>query len=643
MTINPTARDVTSPGNPPPDRSDVLLQGDVTTRTSQHDPDPSLHWLASVGDRCEAHEGLTLFDERMHNRIVLRLPKAGATQLSHETDVVVVFDGCLHDRRALEECLGRDVIPQLNDAELIAHAYRARGRDVVPLVRGEFTLLIWGSASGDLLLARDPLGARPLFFAGVGGCFRASPSLEALVACRVPTDINAVGVADWVVTGSIDVSETLYRHVHRLPPGHLLERRANGVSILRYWRPRGRQETADWNAEDAFERFDSLMRQAVRRRLRHGRAGVFLSGGIDSAVIAAVAVEESRQAGIPSPLALSMKLPHPLADEERVQREIAKDLSVPIVVLRMEDAAGADGTLIAGLRMARRSSLPPVNPWEAPYDALVLEGIRKGCGAFLSGEGGNHVLEPGWADAAKLFWHAHGIQLARLLKARRSHDPFSVPVAVRQIAWRYGVRRAMRNAVYSFLRQTSPSMLRRGLTRRATISIPDWAVPNGELRKALSERWVAENARREKPRAFEDESVSVLLESLYATSTRFGIAMPNPYFDVDVVEFLEGAPLRVLLHGGRFKGLAHSSYRRRVAAASAGMLGAPSVEGFFGALLDGEAPWAMRYLGGLERLTALGVVQPKVASILTEPCRSGTMSYYQRWQVLSSEAWLRTH
>jgi asparagine synthase (glutamine-hydrolysing) len=571
-------------------------------------------------------------------------------EIAQDAELAVVFDGSLHDRTGLEATLDDQHLSRtMTDAELIMNAYRSVGRDVVGRVRGDFTLLIWDGKHDALLAARDPFGSYPLFYAQRNGGLVLSPSPEVLVGSGAASSaLNELALAAWIIGGAglLNVSETFYLDVCRLPPGNLLETENSGrLRISRYWNPRPVHAGEPWNPDEAHEEFDGLLRQAVRRRLGEGPVAILLSGGVDSASVAAVAAEESRAAGLPDPLALSMRFAHPDSDEAQVQRAVARDIGISQVMMTLEEAVGGQGTLSAGLAMSERSWLPPGNPWGANFDALVVAAQERGCSAVLSGEGGNHWLELDWSDGADFLWRLELPRFRRFLRATHRYGRRSTRWELRMLLWQHGIRRA----VCRMLSRFDPASVARRLSIRHERRLPPWALPDASLRRSFADRQAARSPcvtrlrRTWREELLGGSEMPILLESLFLTSRRLATPLPNPYFDVELVEFLYGAPVDILLYRGCSKGLAQASYRQRVSGTSPGMLGGRSFDGDLQILLEHEGPGAVGRLKGVPLLARLGLVdRRRVETILRDRCVSPEMGYYQAWQVLASEAWLRS-
>src|SRR5262247_2626504 len=125
----------------------------------------------------------------------------------------------------------------LSDTETIIHLYEERGPLAVERLSGMFAFAIWDSARRELLLARDRLGIKPLYYAlaGDGSLYFAS-EIKALVEARAVTpEINYPALPDYLANHAPSGEETLFRGVKRLLPGHTLTWRDGQVEIRKYW------------------------------------------------------------------------------------------------------------------------------------------------------------------------------------------------------------------------------------------------------------------------------------------------------------------------------------------------------------------------------------------------------------------------
>jgi hypothetical protein len=564
----------------------------------------------------------------------------------------VLLDGFLHDRRPLEATLSSAVHATKSDAELILAAYRELGEQMLPLLRGAFALVVWDSRDGSILCTRDLTAAHPLFFSEEGERVLVAASHGALLeAGRVAGDFDRIAIARWVQTGSTSPRRTFYARIKRLPPGYALQASRDGVRIWRYWTPADAAPADDLSPDEAVERFEELLDQAVARSASMGRLGIFLSGGVDSAAVASSAATVSRARSLPDPLALSYFYPDPEASEEATQRTIANALGIPLRIVPLHNTVGREGLLEAALRLAEQSWTPPVNPWEPAFVYLAAEGARTGCRVISSGEGGNDWFEAESYEAADLLRHLQLVELGRLWSAERRAGGRAFNTA-RALAWESGARVLLRHAILKVAHGFAGGAVEVVRRRRLVSWLPrGWFLPDRRLRIALEDEWLEHPGvdRRDsfralaRERTLESVHLVVMVENRFLYSRSVGVHFANPAVDPDLVEFLIGVPRSLLNLGGRGKGLALESVRRRAGVAAAQALGFAWLERYFAALLDNESPRAFEALGGPERLSELGIVDHQALADGFRRAGFGKeVSYYQGWQILACEAWLRS-
>ncbi len=181
---------------------------------------------------------------------------------------------------------------EASDAELCLRAYAAWGDAFLDRLAGDFCFVLWDGSRKRLICARDQLGIRSLFHAEVGGTWFVSDSLD-WIATRagVARDLDDTWIADFLTVGhSLEVERTVYRHVRRLPPAHVLTISGTGITTRRYWRLHIGDPLHFRDRRQYTEGFLDLMSRSIGDRLSVGRVGIAMSGGLDSTALAACAV-----------------------------------------------------------------------------------------------------------------------------------------------------------------------------------------------------------------------------------------------------------------------------------------------------------------------------------------------------------------
>jgi asparagine synthase (glutamine-hydrolysing) len=225
---------------------------------------------------------------------------AGGHQPVYNEDrsICAVFNGEIYNYRELREELelaGHRFYTH-SDTETLVHLYEQRGPEGVSRLRGMFAYALWDESAGRLLLARDRIGIKPLFYTVMGGRLAFASELKALG--RLPwfnPGINPAAIERYLSFLYVPGPETVYQGVLELPPGHVLVCEGAKTSLRRYWTLQYRSQE-DVPANEWAERLLFQFRDSVKSHLvSEVPLGAFLSGGIDSsAVVAAMAMESER-------------------------------------------------------------------------------------------------------------------------------------------------------------------------------------------------------------------------------------------------------------------------------------------------------------------------------------------------------------
>jgi asparagine synthase (glutamine-hydrolysing) len=214
---------------------------------------------------------------------------------NEEGSVVLVFNGEIYNYRELREQLrsrGHTFGTQ-SDTEVIVHLYEESGEDCVHALRGMFSFALWDTKLRKLLLVRDRLGIKPLYYADPGGRLVFGSEIKAILADRAATvEPNFEALANYLALKYVPAPQTMFEGISALPPGHLLTCDESGVKIRRYWDLTFAEEPAARGEEEYAEALAELLRDSVRAHLVSDVPfGAFLSGGVDSSTVVALMSE----------------------------------------------------------------------------------------------------------------------------------------------------------------------------------------------------------------------------------------------------------------------------------------------------------------------------------------------------------------
>ena len=207
----------------------------------------------------------------------------------------LIGDIRLDGRDALRDALGKKeqlLGEPCTDEELALHAWRVHGPEAGNLLLGEFAFGVWEPGRREFSALRDVIGAKPFFYAQAGEVFCFSNTLEALrIVPGIDLRLDEHFVGDFLLQGwCSDLERTVHRGIRRLRPGHLLELREGSVAQRRVAQLPIEEPLHYRRDSDYVEHFQLLLSAAVRERLPYGQAVFYLSGGLDSISVAAVAV-----------------------------------------------------------------------------------------------------------------------------------------------------------------------------------------------------------------------------------------------------------------------------------------------------------------------------------------------------------------
>jgi asparagine synthase (glutamine-hydrolysing) len=235
------------------------------------------------------------------------------------------------------------------------------------------------------------MGLRPFFFASSGGWFFFSNTLEVLrLAPGVSSALDSQFIGDFLLQEwSSDASRTVYKDIHRLPPGHCLKYCGEGLRIRRYTELPIEEPLLLERPEEYIERFQSLLEHAVRDRLPQGPSAVFLSGGLDSTSIAAVATKIARNSGASGFLSAYTIDSRPLFqdDEGILASRMAQHLGIDIQIVSRASCLPYEGWGEPRLRTPE-----PIHDPFLALNQLQYRQVSSHARVVFAGYGGDDIL-----------------------------------------------------------------------------------------------------------------------------------------------------------------------------------------------------------------------------------------------------------
>jgi asparagine synthase (glutamine-hydrolysing) len=222
---------------------------------------------------------------------------SGHQPIANEDETLwIVYNGEIYNHRDLRQGLAArgHRYRTHSDTETILHLYEEHGRECVQHLRGMFAFAIWDSRARQLFIARDRLGIKPLYYYFQDGVFAFGSEIKAILAHpNIRSEFNRGALAEYLAFGYLSGEQTMYRGIRKLMPGHWLEiGEQGGVSIAQYWDVPVAAEKESLPRRAYITGYRDLLEHSVSSHLMSDvPLGVFLSGGLDSSAVAALATK----------------------------------------------------------------------------------------------------------------------------------------------------------------------------------------------------------------------------------------------------------------------------------------------------------------------------------------------------------------
>ncbi|MEO1289971.1 MAG: asparagine synthase (glutamine-hydrolyzing) [Chloroflexota bacterium] len=221
---------------------------------------------------------------------------AGGTQPIYNEDqtIAIVFNGEIYNHQDLRrdlEAKGHRFRTN-SDTEAIVHLYEEYGVDCVKRLRGMFGFSIWDSNQDRLLIARDHLGIKPIYYTRHNGQLIYSSEIKAILH-HLPErpSVNLEALSDFLSLRYVPAPNTLFNDIYALLPGHRMIGTPDDIHIESYWDVDMREPSPDETRSEAsyLEELGALLQESVKMRLMSDVPfGAFLSGGVDSSTVVAL-------------------------------------------------------------------------------------------------------------------------------------------------------------------------------------------------------------------------------------------------------------------------------------------------------------------------------------------------------------------
>lgn len=469
---------------------------------------------------------------------------SGRQPITNETGTVwVVYNGEIVNYLELRAELvarGHRFATQ-SDTEVIVHLYEEAGTACVARLRGMFAFALWDAEAERLLLARDRIGIKPLYYADANGMLTFASELKSLLAVRDSRTLDVNALDDYITFGYIPGERTIFSGIRKLPPAYVLEWRQGRTQLRRYWSLAYSRAPV---LRDPAVQLRALLEDAVRAwKISDVPVGVFLSGGVDSsAVTALMCAIEQRPV-----MTFTIGFLDPRYDELQYARQVAKRYNTDHHELVVEvDQLDLLPRLVSFLDepFADNSAIPTF---------LVSQLARNWVKVVLSGDGGDELFGGYTWTARDQFrrWYATVPRPARRLLERAILNG-EAPSYAR--GWLARLRRGLRDAAGSieagYIRRTSATGQFKselyGPTMRAALSGYD-AVD--EVRALMESAPVKDDRER---MLYADQRIYLPDDILFKVdrmSMAHSLEVRPPLLDHLLVEFAASLPYDMKVRG----------------------------------------------------------------------------------------------
>lgn len=358
-----------------------------------------------------------------HRRLAIIDVSTGQQPLGNEDGTVtIVFNGEIYNFQQLAQELRRagHQFRTHSDTEVIVHAWEEWGKSCVERLNGMFAFALWDRKRGELFLARDRLGEKPLYYTWLAdGTFLFASELKALLTNPlVPRHIDATAVEDYLTLGYVPDPKCIFLGISKLSPAHrMIVRPGERPEPERYWSLEFAPSGGSMDAGALSEELIARLSEATRIRLMSEvPLGAFLSGGVDSSAIVAMMAQLSGE-----PVnTCSISFGDPRFNESRYAEGVAQRYGTRHYVeqVEMNDFSVIDRlAAIYDEPFADSSAIPTLR---------VCELARKRVTVALSGDGGDETF----AGYRRYRWHLHEEAIRRMLPDGLRRPLFSLLGAI---------------------------------------------------------------------------------------------------------------------------------------------------------------------------------------------------------------------
>jgi asparagine synthase (glutamine-hydrolysing) len=470
-------------------------------------------------------------------------------------ELAIVADLRLHNRSQLASALrahtGRK---PTDDRSLLLAGYRRWGVDLVDRLDGDFAFVIWDGARRCVLGARDPFGARPLFYQRMDDGVRfASEPKQILCLPGVSVTPDGVAIGEMLLNRFEDVRHTFFEEIRRVRPAHYLLADRTGAQEVRHWDPQPGDREPPRDEHDALDSYRATLMDAVHKRLRSQHPVVAeLSGGFDSASVVVLAARLiAEDPSLPPFTTSSSVYPGWQCDETTWIRDVVDKTGVP---WQGHDPRNKPLLDDPGRDLWQLDS-PIMNPQRSAFDGAAETMADTGARTLLTGIGGDEVVheEHYLADLAA---RRQFVTMAREARLGSEYSWLSTRQLVRG-AIVHGLPRPVARGLRAW---------RRGAVKRRALPTPlapDFHAWFTRLPTAAPKRdFGFPTQTQNQAVAYTNWPAICWFDEVFeAYGAHRGYEVAHPFLDRELVELVASIPLELRRPNGRWKYLARAGLK----------------------------------------------------------------------------------
>jgi asparagine synthase (glutamine-hydrolysing) len=479
---------------------------------------------------------------------IIDLQGGNQPMISDDGNTVLVFNGEIYNHRELRaelEARG-EKFKSNSDTEVVLRAFSQWDKDCFARLRGMFAIALWSEDSRRLVLARDRLGIKPLYFHLRGSELYFGSELKTIFAHPEFTrELDFTGLQYYLSLNYVPCPHTLVRGIEKLPPGHLLEWQDGDVEMEAYWRLRFEPQKQK-SLAGAQEELDSLLRESVREHLvADVPLGLWLSGGVDSSTI----LHYARQLNASRVKTFSISFAGRSFDETAYIREIATKYDTEHHELDVNPSLDLPSAIE---ELAYYSDEPFADAGAVPVWFLSALS-RKHVTVALSGEGADELFG-GYLTYAADRYAARAQNIAAPIRRGLLDLLRFWPVSNDKISLEYKVKRFLEGSLLpsdeahlfwngTFSSEQQKDLLLRGKSGSVS-KLFDADLPASDENGSLN-RYLAFDQRY----YLADD----ILQKADRMSMAHSLEVRPPFLDHRIVEFAARLPEHMKMHGGQHK------------------------------------------------------------------------------------------